>query len=77
MSRRALKILLSLVLLVAVGFYAYRWFTPDSAADLARTGQCEQYRQADKRLEAGLDSGIAADPAEIAMVLDECERQGH
>jgi len=77
MSRRAWKILLSAVVLVAVGFYAYRWFTPDSPADLARTGQCEQYRQADERLEAGLDSEIVADPAEIAMVLDECERQGH
>ncbi len=77
MSRRTLKLVLSVVLLVAVAVYAYRWFTPDSAADLARTGRCEEYRQADQRLEAGLESEIAADPAEIAMVLDECERQGH
>lgn len=77
MSRRAWKLLLSAVAVLAVAVYAYGWFTPDSAADLARTGQCEAYRQADQRLEAGLDSGIAADPNEIAMVLDECERQGH
>lgn len=76
MSRRVWKLLLSAVLLVAVAIYAHRWFTPDSPADLARTGQCEEYRQADARLEAGLDSAIAADPAEIAMVLDACERQG-
>ncbi|WP_416356350.1 hypothetical protein ACLNGM_20305 [Aureimonas phyllosphaerae] len=77
MSSRVLKIVLSIVLLAAVAVYAYRWFTPDSAAELARTGQCEKYRQADQRLEAGLDSELTADPAEIDMVLAECARQGH
>ena len=60
-----------------IGLYAYRWFTPDSPADLARVGQCEPYRAALARLDAGLDSEIAADPREIEMVVDECERQGH
>lgn len=75
--RRIIQIAVLALVIGAIAIYAYRWFMPDSAADLARTGHCEQYRQADRRLEAGLDSEIAADPAEIDMVLAECERQGH
>jgi len=77
MSRRSWRIVLSVLIVAAVAVYAYRWFTPDSAAELARTGRCEEYRQAEQRLEAGLDSASAADPNEVQMVLDECERQGH
>lgn len=77
MSRRSWRITLCVLIVAAVAVYAYRWFTPNSAADLARTGRCEEYRQAEKRLEAGLESETAADPAEVQMVLDECERQGH
>lgn len=77
MSRRLLTTALSVGLLLAIGLYAYRWFTPDSPADLARVGQCEPYRAALARLDAGLDSEIAADPREIEMVVDECDRQGH
>lgn len=77
MSRRSWRIVLSVLIVAAVAVYAYRWFTPDSAADLARTGRCEEYRQAEARLEAGLDSETAADPNEVQMVLDACERQGH
>lgn len=77
MSRRFWKIALSLLFVAAVALYAYRWFTPDSAAELARTGRCEEYRRAEGRLEAGLDSETAADPKEVEMVLAECERQGY
>ena len=76
MSRRTLRIVLALIAAVATALYAYRWFTPDSPAELARVGECERYREANQRLESGLDSEAAADPAEIAMVLDACERQG-
>ncbi len=77
MSRRLSLALLLAALALGIGYYSYRWFTPDSAADLARVGQCERYREAMKRLEAGLESEIQADPNEIQMVLDECQRQGH
>ena len=77
MPRRALTAILALTALVAAGIYAYNWFTPDSAADLARVGQCERDREANERLEAGLESELQADPGEVQMVLDECERQGH
>jgi len=76
MPRRTLTIVLAAVLILAVGFYSYRWFTPDSPAELARVGECERYREANERLEAGLDSETAADPNEIALVLDACEQQG-
>ncbi|WP_156420871.1 hypothetical protein [Aureimonas sp. AU22] len=74
---RIIQIAILVLVIGAIAVYAYRWFTPDTAADLARTGQCEQYRQADQRLEAGLDSEVNADPTEIDMVMTECERQGH
>ena len=56
MSRRLSLALLLAALALGIGYYSYRWFTPDSAADLARVGQCERYREAMKRLEAGLES---------------------
>lgn len=77
MSRRLSLALVLAALALGIGYYSYRWFTPDSAADLARVGQCERYREAMTRLEAGLESEIQADPNEIQMVLDECQRQGH
>ncbi|KTQ95679.1 hypothetical protein NS365_23270 [Aureimonas ureilytica] len=77
MSRRLSLVLVLAVLVAGSGYYAYRWFTPDSAADLARVGQCERYREAMSRVEAGLESEIQADPNEIQMVLDECQKQGH
>jgi len=77
MSRRLSLALVLAVLVAGSAYYAYRWFTPESAADLARVGQCERYREAMKRVEAGLESEIQADPNEIQMVLDECQKQGH
>ena len=77
MSRRLSLALVLAVLVAGSAYYAYGWFTPDSAADLARVGQCERYREAMSRVEAGLESEIQADPNEIQMVLDECQKQGH
>ncbi|WP_182422157.1 hypothetical protein [Aureimonas sp. ME7] len=75
--RTLIKLVAAAVFLVVAAGLAYYWFAPVTPAKLARTGQCEEYRAANERLEAGLESELQADPSEIQMVLDECDRQGH
>lgn len=45
--RRIIQIAVLVLVIGAIAVYAYRWFIGDSEAELLRTGQSEQYRQAE------------------------------